>query len=88
MQTKLTLRLDSRLIRQAKRYAARRGTSVSQIVADYFQALTAGQDAEPPAPSDDWKQDLAPITRSLVGSLAGSTLDEADYRRYLEEKHC
>ena len=33
------------------------------------------------------KQSLPPITRALVGSLAGSTLDEEDYRRHLEEKH-
>ncbi len=85
MPTKLTLRLDERLIARAKRYAARRGTSVSQMVADYFAALTA--DETPARPDDDWKQHLSPITRSLVGSLAGSGLDEEDYHRHLEEKH-
>ncbi len=35
----------------------------------------------------NWKQNLPPITRSLVGSLAGNTLDEEDYYRYLEKKH-
>ena len=46
--------------------------------------------AEKAVPIDtdgDWKQSLPPITRSLVGSLAGSTLDEEDYHRHLEEKH-
>jgi len=46
--------------------------------------------AEKAVPIDtdgDWKQSLPPITRSLVGSLAGSKLNEDDYHRHLEEKH-
>lgn len=86
MQTKLTLRLERDLIERAKRYARARGTSVSQIVANYFQALTA-EEEDASEPRDHWKQDLPPITRSLVGLAAGSNLDEEDYRRYLEEKH-
>ena len=79
MQTKLTLRLDSALIRRAKAHARRRGTSVSQLVADYFALLEA-----PPAPAEP---SLPPITRSLYGALAGSALDEEDYHAYLEEKY-
>ena len=86
MQVKLTLRLESDLIKRAKRYAKQRGTSVSQMVADYFQALTA-EEAAPVETGDTWKQGLPPITRSLVGSLADNTLGEEDYYRYLEEKH-
>jgi hypothetical protein len=78
MQTKLTLRLDSRLIRRAKRYAARSGKSVSTVVADYFIALDA--------PPDDAGA-LPPRVRSLLGALADTDLDEAAYRRYLESKH-
>jgi hypothetical protein len=80
MQTKLTLRLDDHLIEQAKRYAARRGTSVSQMVAAYFQTLTADPDA-PLHENDDWKNDLAPITRSLVGRFASNDLSEDNYYR-------
>ncbi|MFB3133135.1 MAG: DUF6364 family protein [Rhodothermales bacterium] len=86
MQVKLTLRLERDLIERAKRYAKQRGTSVSQMVANYFQALTA-EDAASVDTDANWKQRLPPITRSLVGSLAGSTLDEEDYYRHLEEKH-
>lgn len=78
MQTKLTLRLDSRLIRRAKRYAALAGKSVSTVVADYFTALDA--------PPDDPGQ-LPPRVRSLLGALAETDLDEAVYRSYLESKH-
>ncbi|MDA8414696.1 MAG: DUF6364 family protein [Desulfobacteraceae bacterium] len=79
MQTKLTLRLEDRLIEQAKSYAARTGKSVSQLVADYFSLLTSGK---PPH-----KQPVTPIAASLRGVLRGAQLDEEDYRNYLEEKH-
>ena len=80
MQTKLTLRLDSNVITRAKRLAKKRGTSVSRLVSDYFKGA-AGADRT------SAKDDLPPITRALAGSLAGSKLDERDYRRYLEKKY-
>lgn len=79
MQTKLTLRLESQLIDQAKAYAAKTGKSVSQVVADYFKLLASDQKktvAQPP-----------PITRSLRGLLGESPDDEKAYKKYLEEKH-
>ena len=78
MMTKLTLRLDTRLIRRAKAYAGRRGKSVSTVVADYFAAL----DASAGSPLE-----LPPKVLSLLGVLSGSRLDEADYRRHLERQH-
>jgi len=78
MQTKLTLRLDSRLIRRAKAYAYRRGKSVSTVVADFFAALDA------PAGSP---LELTPKVLSLLGALGGSRPDEADHHRHLERKH-
>ena len=77
MQTKLTLRLDNTLIQQAKEYAKRHGKSLSQVVSDYFQALT--QKSKKPVPP--------PITKSLIGILESSNVDENDYKRHLEEKH-
>ncbi|MCP4668170.1 MAG: antitoxin [Deltaproteobacteria bacterium] len=79
MQTKLTLRLDESLIRQAKSFARKSGKSVSQVVADYFLLLE-----EKPKEID---QDLTPIVRSLKGALRGAEIDVEDYRRHLEEKH-
>ena len=79
MQTKLTLRMEDRLIEQAKSYAAQSGKSVSQVVADYF-ALLIAQKTKPSPPS-------TPITQSLRGLLSESTLDEKDYKKFLEEKH-
>ena len=79
MQTKLTLRIDEELIERAKTYAQRSGKSVSRLVADYLELL----------PDSERRQTrpLTPIVESLRGALAGSGLDEKDYRRHLEEKY-
>ncbi|MHB0980480.1 MAG: DUF6364 family protein [Thermoleophilia bacterium] len=77
MNTKLTLRLDDRLIASAKRHSAESGKSLSQLVSDFF-ALIDAQDSD---------VDITPRVRSLRGVLAGSGVDENDYRRHLEEKY-
>lgn len=79
MHTKLTLRLEESLIRRAKAYARRRRTSVSSVVADFFALMDEAD------PSDE--SALAPRTRSLLGALAESEVDEAEYRRNLERRH-
>ncbi len=78
MQTKLTLRVEQDLVGRAKAYAAQRGKSVSQIVADFFSTLDQSR-AE--------AEVLPPITQSLKGALRDAEVDERDYRRYLEEKY-
>jgi hypothetical protein len=78
METKLTLRLDTQLIRRAKAYAKRSGKSVSAVVADYFAALEIAEGESPK---------LGPKTRSLVGVLRERPADEDAYRRHLEKKH-
>ncbi|TVQ40389.1 MAG: antitoxin [Spirochaetaceae bacterium] len=79
MNTKLTLRLDERLIARAKRYSKRSGKSVSQLVSDYFALI----DADEPIPGTE----LTARVRSMIGSLKGASTTEEDYRRHLEEKH-
>jgi hypothetical protein len=79
MHAKLTLRLEQDLIQLAKSYAARTGKSLSQIVADYFALLTA-------KPAEE-EASTTPLVGSLRGALRGADVDEADYRRHLEEKH-
>lgn len=77
MNTKLTLRLDKDLIEGAKRHSAKSGKSVSKLVSDYFTLIDA-------------RQPSAPVThrvQSLRGVLAGSGLDERDYREHQDEKH-
>jgi hypothetical protein len=79
MATKLTLRMDERLITRAKTYARRSGKSVSQLVADFFVSLgsTGGKQAYRPTPK----------VESLRGVLRGADLSKDDYRTHLEEKY-
>ena len=79
MNTKLTLRLDDELIASAKRHSAKAGKSVSRLVADYFALIDADDTLR--------ASDLTPRVRSLLGSLANASVDEADYRAHLERKH-
>lgn len=79
MNTKLTLRLDNRLIDRAKRYSARSGKSVSQLVADYFALIEADESVP--------GTELTPRVRAMIGSLKGASATEDDYRRHLEEKY-
>lgn len=80
MQTKLTLRLDDELIRQAKAYAERDGRSVSELVASYFRRLTTTVTEVP-----------AHIPSSFFGVAAPPAGARApqieDYREHLERKH-
>ncbi len=89
MQTKLTLRLERNLIESAKAYADARGTSVSQLVAAYLDALT--RPSSTVSLDEAWKEDLSPITRQLVGlgrpDPGATEVDEAAYREHIEAKH-
>ena len=78
MNTKLTLRMDDALVQTAKKEATRRGKSVSQMVGEFFDALTSRRQENSAIP---------PITASLVGVLKGRNVSESDYRRHLREKH-
>ena len=82
MKTKLTLRMDDELVRQAKAEAARRGKSVSQMVGEFIDSLSAAhRDAARGA------EELPPVTASLVGVLKGHDVSQADYKKHLLEKY-
>ena len=73
---KLTLSVDNRVVSRAKRYAQRRGVSVSKMVEAYLAAV-----AEPGAPA----MGAAPILRSVRGVLKHADIDE--YRKHLAAKY-
>lgn len=77
MASKLTLRIDERLIERAKRQAQARGVSVSALVADYFAALNG----------DAGQADLPPIVRRLRGALRHADIDRAAQREHWVEKY-
>jgi Family of unknown function (DUF6364) len=76
---KLTLNVDAGVVARAKRYAARRGTSVSRLVEKLLSLIvrTAAKDDE----------EVPPVLARLRAELKASKADPAGYRRYLERKY-
>ena len=79
MNTKLTLRMDERLVEKGKLEAGRRGKSVSQMVGDFFDALST--------PKQPAAKKLPPLTASLVGVLKGHRMNADAYKEHLREKY-
>jgi hypothetical protein len=85
MQTKLTLRIDERLIAKGKREAAKRGMSLSQLISELLKVISD--------PEENWESELTPWTRSLMGVLEGEYTQKSDeeireeYISYLEDKY-
>ncbi|WP_456325485.1 DUF6364 family protein [Desulfonauticus submarinus] len=79
MNTKLTLRLDSNLIKFAKQYSAKTGKPLSRIVADLFIIIKNETLKD--------QDEFTPIVNSLRGILKKSNISEKDYKKYLEEKY-
>lgn len=73
---KLTLRLNQRLIEQAKEYAAQHNISVSELVETFF--LHLDRKKEPTH---------TPLVQQLTGILPANVDVKQEYDRYLEEKY-
>jgi len=71
--------MDDNLIESAKEYSAKKGKSVSRIVADLFEIIK----------NEKLKKEypLTPTVRTLKGALKGKPVDEKEYKKYLEEKY-
>lgn len=72
---KLTLSVDEDVVRRAKRYAAGKGTSVSDLVERYLDALAT------PLPDDE----MTPLLRLLRG--AGRGVDAEAHRKHVSRKY-
>ena len=72
---KLTVRVPRDLLENAKQYAARHNTTLTDLIKAYLRRLP-GQ-----APLED-----APIVRRLSGTLSPN-LTVGDYKKHLEEKY-
>jgi hypothetical protein len=79
METKLTLRIDEKLINRAKMYARKSGKSVSQLVSDFFLLLSSGEEKK--------LLDVTPKVKSLRGAFRGANFSLDHYRRHLENKY-
>ncbi|MBI5474825.1 MAG: antitoxin [Ignavibacteriae bacterium] len=81
MNTKLTLKLDASVIRQAKRHARKNGKTLSGAVEDYFRRLT-----NRPAKDD---RSLPPTVKRLAGVLRRSKIKDhrKAYTTHLDRKY-
>lgn len=79
METKLTLKLEQKVVQKAKGLAKARKTSLSKLVEDYLQQIT----------NDQEENDIAPITKSLSGviNLDSSTDNKSSYTDFLINKY-
>ena len=72
---KLTLSVDNSVVKRAKTYAKREGTSISQLVEAYLAAVSQPLGLK----------DFPPVLRSVRGTLKKA--DVAEYRKHLTEKY-
>jgi hypothetical protein len=80
METKLTLKLKKNIIDRAKKYARDQEISLSKLIENYLNAITA--------PSDK-KKDISPLVKSISGVI--KLQDDFDhkeiYHKSLEENY-
>jgi Family of unknown function (DUF6364) len=74
MTTKLTLTIEERVIKTAKRYAQKKGRSLSGLVENYLKAL---------ASEDSSANEMTPRVRRLRGSM--KLPSDFNYKKMLEE---
>lgn len=78
METKLTLKMDRRVIEAIKKYAKQTNRSVSKLAEDYFKRITSDYKKEPL---------ITPLVQELSGVLSEKDLENLDYTTYLEKKY-
>lgn len=84
METKLTLRMDTKLIDAAKRFAQKQGVSLSKLVADYFKMIASKKNRNVEG------LPLTPILSEITGVLHKNVSDteaREAYHKYLEERY-
>jgi len=82
METKLTLRLNDKVIERAKNYARSHKISLSKMIESYLDSITREKEEEK-------KTSITPLVESLSGviDLPAAYDYKKEYRDYLEEKY-
>ncbi len=79
MDSKLTLKLNESVIKQAKQYAKENNISLSRMIENYLTAITE---------SKDNRMSISPLVKSLTGVVK---LEDEDYRKdytdFLSQKY-
>jgi hypothetical protein len=94
----LTVDLDAEMANRVREYSREHGADIADVLNELISALPPagasnggnprqnGSNADSSGCSDDWKLELTPLVRSLLGAGAGDA-DEEDYHEYLLEKY-
>jgi Family of unknown function (DUF6364) len=72
MTTKLTLTIEQRVIKTAKKYAQKKGRSLSDLVENYLRTLSTGENQI---------EEISPRVKRLIGSI--KLPDNFDYKQSL-----
>lgn len=75
MNTKLTLTMEQKIIERAKKYAKRKGQSLSYMIENYLKAVTKSE-YEP-------DKHITPITKSLRGTFKAPA--DFDYKMQISK---
>jgi hypothetical protein len=81
METKLTLKLNRRIIQKAKKYVLINNTSISKLVENYFDSLTVKDNSS--------ADEISPVVRELSGviNLKKTAESKTAYTKYLSKKY-
>lgn len=74
MTTKLTLTIDDSVINSAKKYALKKGRSLSNIIENYLKTISAKEEKE---------ERLSPKVMKLMGSI--NLPEDFDYKKDLSK---
>ncbi|MGK2862493.1 MAG: DUF6364 family protein [Chitinophagaceae bacterium] len=79
MESKLTLKLDKKVINRAKTYAKDHNTSLSKLIENYLQAVTL---------KSNKPIQITPLVESLTGVIDLNIKDyRKDYTDFLSQKY-
>ncbi len=79
MNSKLTLKLDDNVIKQAKKYAKENNISLSKLIENYLRAVTIRKKRKP---------EISPLVESLTGVIKIKNKDyKKDYSDFLSKKY-
>lgn len=81
VDAKLTLKLDSEVIENAKRYASNKKLSLSRIIENYLQSLTDGANVD--------EFEISPFVKSIyTGKSVPLDIElKNEYKEFLNEKY-
>ena len=75
-ETKLTIRLPRELLDNAKKYARKQNTTLTNLIGEYLRRMPASMDV----------LQEAPIVRRLSGTLS-KNVSVTDYKKHLDAKY-